>query len=502
MPRFNASGDYEAGIGGGDEVYGYVTLIVNGKVCDPGPGGGGDWLTDQEVACYRYQPAPFRAVAIDKTTGANRFLRESPLGFNAVTAGGGRWATTETQTGRVIMDDGTEVPYPLIALGQHDGCIAMRAHPYNGSGLIVDGKVLVPAASDHDVVSYGTNCWDVQVIDKDHVVWRERDGAHAVGLPVPQLLTLGSYGLRVANLKGQWWVLYLAAEFNGSLVCHPVDSFMGCQLTAPGANAYRPDLVAVGSRLLAVWANNESEMSNAGPIEPGVTSGYPIIDLTTTAPKPPDPEPPEPPATRPPAVTITSYAPTSGSWPLTVTAVYAAEPGSGPITELHWQYRAQGSTTWIDSAVNPPEDPDHHYVFMDVGTYELRLLAIGPGGEGATGAQRLVTVTSVAPEPPQPEPEPEPPQGGSMAVYLKLGHYYTGVDPTPLVNTDGDAQFPVYSDREEGGAWEEVTLTPHDDGGYDALYVAANRTLSIQPDGTLQTREAGTYGGYEAVYAT
>jgi len=416
MPRFNTLGNYEAGIGGGDEVHGYVALIVDGLVRDPGPGGGGDWLTDQEVACYRYSPMPFRAVAINAATGANRTLRTSTLGFNAVTAGGGRWATTETQTGRILMDDGTEVPYPLLALGQHDGCIAMRAHPYNGSGLIVNGTILVQAATDEDVVRHGTNCWDVQVLDQGHVVWRGRDGAHAVGLPVPQLLPGGSYGLRVAKVGNVWWVLYLAAEFNGSLVCHPVDSFMGCQLTSPGALAYRPDLVAVGSRLLAVYAVNESEQTNV-VVEPGVT--YPIIDLTTTKPTPPEPEPTPPdPDVNPPVITITSYAPTSGPVPLRVTAVYAAEPDSGPITELHWQARVLGDAAWGDAAVNSPDDFDHTYVFSDPASYELRLLARGPGGDGVTTAQRLVTAMPPAPEPEPPQPEPPTP-GGEM-VYIDL----------------------------------------------------------------------------------
>jgi len=487
MPRFNTLGDYEAGIGGGT-VEAPVTLIVNGAVCNVGPGGGGDWLTTQEVACYRYIGS-LRAVAIDKTTGAERLLRETALGFNQVVAGGGRWATTETQSGVVMLDDGTVSPYPIMTIGT-DGAIATRAHAYNNSGLIVAGTVLQPAASDEDVMRWGTNAWDVQVLDAGHVVWRSWDGPHAVGLPVPQLLPGESYGLRVANLQGVWWVCYLAAGYNGSLVCHPVNSFLGCQLTAPAAAANRPDLVAVGSRLRVVYALDLAEQTNV-VVEPGVTS--PIIDLTTTAPTPPEPIPPDPGPDPgpPPAVTITAYAATG---PLEATATGAVTQGS--VVSLTWLYRPQGATDWA-AATTPPDQLTYIYHFAEAGDYELKLSGTDAIGRTAeTGQQRIVHVTSGD------EPAPEPPEGGAMAVYLKCGHFYTGVDPTPVLGMDADAQFPVYADREQGGVWEEVTLTPHDDGGFDVLYVAANRTLSIQPDGTLETREAGTYGGYEAVYAT
>src|SRR5262245_6194797 len=424
MPRFNALGDYEAGIGGGDEEHGYVALVVNGAVCDPGPGGGGDWLSDQEVACYRYTPAPFRAVAIDKTTGKPRTLRESTLGFNQVAAGGGRWATTETQTGRVLRDDGTERSSPLVAIGSPDGLIATRAHAYNNSGLIVGGTVLVPAATDEDVVAHGTNCWDIQVLDQQHVVWRERDGPHAIGLPDPQLLPGGSYGLRVAFDGTRWWVFYLAAEKNGCMVLHPVDSFTGYVLTTPAALAYGGDVVAVNGVLWTVWAVTQNEQTNV-LVAPAITPGYPLVDLLTWSPipVPPDPVPPDPEPIPPPAVTITSYAPTSGPVPLRVTARYAAGPDSGPITELHWQARVLGDTTWGDAAVNPPEDPDHTYTFSDPATYELRLLARGPGGEGSTSAQRLVSAVPPAPEPPQPEPPEPAPIGGDMLA---------GYQPTPM----------------------------------------------------------------------
>lgn len=81
-----------------------------------------------------------------------------------------------------------------------------------------------------------------------------------------------------------------------------------------------------------------------------------------------------------------------------------------------------------------------------------------------------------------------------MRVFLKLAGKYVGVDPSALET--------VYHDRGQGGAWEAVELTPHDDGHFDARFVEANVQLSIQPDGRLETRPAGTFGAYEQLRAS
>lgn len=130
------------------------------------------------------------------------------------------------------------------------------------------------------------------------------------------------------------------------------------------------------------------------------------------------------------------------------------------------------------------------------------------------GTPAIVTIPPApAPDPvPQPKPKPTPAPtpapvpstpfppahslGGSMRVYLKKAGKYTGINPTPVAGKSGDAQFPVYADRPAGGAWEEIDLEPVGNG-FTATYVAANRELSIQPDGSLQSRAAKTDGGYE-----
>jgi hypothetical protein len=47
-----------------------------------------------------------------------------------------------------------------------------------------------------------------------------------------------------------------------------------------------------------------------------------------------------------------------------------------------------------------------------------------------------------------------------------------------------------------------VVLTKHAGDLFDCRFVQANVQLSIQQDGTLQTRAAGTFGGYEQLRAT
>lgn len=81
-----------------------------------------------------------------------------------------------------------------------------------------------------------------------------------------------------------------------------------------------------------------------------------------------------------------------------------------------------------------------------------------------------------------------------MKIFAKLHGRYIGVDPSRP-----DA---VYADRAAGGAWELLELQPRDGGLFLVRFVEADRVLSIQPDGKLETRQAGTDGAYELLRAT
>lgn len=47
----------------------------------------------------------------------------------------------------------------------------------------------------------------------------------------------------------------------------------------------------------------------------------------------------------------------------------------------------------------------------------------------------------------------------------------------------------------------KVAITKHDNLRWDATFIKAQRTLSIEPDGGLSSRPPGTFGGFEALAA-
>jgi hypothetical protein len=125
--------------------------------------------------------------------------------------------------------------------------------------------------------------------------------------------------------------------------------------------------------------------------------------------------------------------------------------------------------------------------------------------------------------PPQPVPTPDPvptptplppaqPVGGSMRAYVKTAQFYTGINPTAQTKDlhghplTGDGEFPIYFNRpgqkNEGGGWETVELTPHDGGQFDVRYVDSNRQLSVDQFGAMTSRAAGAIGSDELFYAT
>ncbi len=82
-----------------------------------------------------------------------------------------------------------------------------------------------------------------------------------------------------------------------------------------------------------------------------------------------------------------------------------------------------------------------------------------------------------------------------MNVGLRLRGQALGIDPD-------DPRAAVYANRAAIGAWEVAELAPNGDGHFNVRFLATNRQLSQQPDGSLQSRIAGAIGAYESFYAT
>lgn len=89
-----------------------------------------------------------------------------------------------------------------------------------------------------------------------------------------------------------------------------------------------------------------------------------------------------------------------------------------------------------------------------------------------------------------------------MKIYLKLAGDYLGLSPEGRSDRSiqGDAKFEPYADRHAGGPWEELELTQHEGGKFDARFIAANRQLSYNH--LLESRVAGTVSEWETFYAT
>lgn len=79
----------------------------------------------------------------------------------------------------------------------------------------------------------------------------------------------------------------------------------------------------------------------------------------------------------------------------------------------------------------------------------------------------------------------------NIATRLMLGEFYVEAGPDGFIKTTT-----VKGDN------SKVTITRHGDKRYDALFTVNNKQLSIQNNGSLQTRDAGTYGPFESFDAT
>lgn len=84
-----------------------------------------------------------------------------------------------------------------------------------------------------------------------------------------------------------------------------------------------------------------------------------------------------------------------------------------------------------------------------------------------------------------------------MRVYLRKGPHYLTVNPTGIGGQTNDMAFPVAATTSKPGPFGLVEMTKHDDGRYDARFVASRRQLTVDPAGFMDTRQAGHVGSWE-----
>jgi hypothetical protein len=203
------------------------------------------------------------------------------------------------------------------------------------------------------------------------------------------------------------------------------------------------------------------------PHEPPVQTS--VVQPSITTPQP----------ASPPAVTITAFAPSAGTVPLTVVAKAAIT--GGVVNTFTWRWRRSGEAEWHSAPPVPSTDVDHTFVFDAPGKYEISLRGDGPGGIAETGMRREVTVN---PKVESPRPEPVEvllslPIPGNVSFQTASGRF--------LCSDLGTSDIRLVCDREQVGAWETFELMPA--GNARVRFRAAN--------GRFVTAESG--GGRELV---
>ena len=450
MPIMDGRGRVLAGAGG-------VPGSLDGTPIPFRTFGGGAWLDDVGTALESLpEPAPATLNIWDTLTGE---LQQLPRGANDFAAGGGAyiawlsgyglWGTLEQRlTGTpaevqaALAKGGTCGPRAVAP----DGTIAYIPDRQNGYGI----EIVSPGGA---IVSVpGIVPWDVQVLSAGVAIWR----GGAIGRAAPKPAVPDAQGIQLQPLNGVDWLCYWSDQVG--FVLQPDGEAYGWVLDVRPLE-FNPSLRAVGNELRVAWSVSQGE----GP-------GDVVVCALSTAAR----------ARRvgPTPIGVVRYRLTARNW-AAQDAIWRDLTAPPPSTEP------------------PPIDPP----------------PIDPPP---------IDPPPIDPPPIKPPIDPPPVEPGDdmtpFTGFAKVETYYTGVEPEPLPNTFGDAQWPVYYDRpapeptpddptpapppNEGGAWETLTCTPHDDGAWwDARYVSANRQLSIESTGVpypaLQTRAAGAIGPNE-----
>ena len=488
MPKMNERADVIMGAGG-------VQGSLNGKPYPFATYGCGAFRNATTLVVSQSPSALLATWAIGTATVAPV---DPPASANQIAGGGDQWVALGTFPGsRDSYLFGT-IPNLRYAGGgdvADDGTIAFKSVYQSNSGVTIippgssrPAWVNWPTEVPHDWISVPNAVapYDLQALPGGKAIWR--GGGH--GRPAPRPFFADAMSLKlVTTVDGTDWLAYWSNALPG-LILQPDGASEGFVLEQRGV-AFNHDAIALGNDVIVASSWTQAEGPNDLVKLRANRQGVEFlidVDRSRVVPawrsfvrdpvKPPEPPPP---VYAPPKVTITSYEPRTGPPPLAVRAVYVTEAGSGPITELHWQRRQSAAGSWIDDAVKPPSEIDHHYRFAQAGDYELRLLATGPGGQGATGLRRSVTVTAASASNTQPPPvQPLPIQPTDVLIYLRT------VDGVHRLSARIDEpSVPVTAEANGDGPYEAFVARFRSDGRVGFRSTMNHRWMSAQPDGTV-----------------
>jgi hypothetical protein len=238
----------------------------------------------------------------------------------------------------------------------------------------------------------------------------------SVDIVGPQIY-LDDFNIDLEEARAQIWnfVRMYEAVIPKTLPWWPICQAFDRRKDAAGTVKFRPDTLAnMQPEFFEVFRNRDQVKGLIffAANRPGGVRDYPEVlkwhhAMCEALPSgPPWPKEEPMPQHNPPKITITEYSPRQGTAPLRVRAIYRSEPDAGRIDTLQWMQKRTADREWnVVAPNNDPNDPDHTYTFTEPGEWEIKLRAIGPGGEWETGARRVINVSASQEEPDRPVPD-------------------------------------------------------------------------------------------------
>lgn len=212
MPRFDTQGRIVSGTGSG-------VVAVDGEVISGG--GVANWLAPGQVIFQNADDDRLYVYDVHTPQKPPVKLVEPNWGANALAANGGRWMAWLAGTGLYGPSGVIDASGRLAGVSQEqdgrgaaspDGYIAVTDNENQGFRIVgPSGEVTLEVP--------GTIALSMQVLDATTAVWvDEHRKPRAVGLPQPDVPSMGLFAIRAIEVKERWYVL---AATNDGLILYP-----------------------------------------------------------------------------------------------------------------------------------------------------------------------------------------------------------------------------------------------------------------------------------------